>query len=70
MADKRGSGSIRKSRAVGPDYDESRYENPVGAGLDHNFGSKEAKSMDTPNGTTFAPDIPLSKNYDGLWDGD
>ncbi len=53
---------------VGPDYSEERYRVAWGGGLDHVVGNEERKTIYSPNGTTFEPDIAVHEGYNKLWE--
>ena len=68
---------VRKGKAVGPDYDQNRYRNPVGAEMDHTFNASSDKTIAeygdktiaSPNGTTFSPPLTVNHGYESLWKG-
>ncbi len=65
---KHGKESGKKGK-VGSDYPEDRYRIGWGAGLDHWGGSEKGKTVHSPNGTTFEPDISVHEGYGKLWEG-
>lgn len=72
MANVKGSGAVRKSTKVGPDYDESRYARPWGADMDSEHGNKTDKTLHSPNATTVSPgEMPVHETgYNKLWEGE
>ena len=65
-----GSGSVRKTKEVGPDYPDERFRNPFnGPGIDSQYGSDTSKTLDSPTATAEGPGIPLNHEYDKYWEG-
>lgn len=65
-----GSPAVRKSRNVGPDYPEDRFDLPWGGGVDSKYGNDTGKTVCSENATTFeGGDLPLHENYNDLWEG-
>ena len=64
--------AVRKSAKVGPEYAETRYDNPWAAGLSNTFGDMHDKSVYSDNGATFeGGGAPLNQKgrYDAAWEG-
>lgn len=67
-----GTGKVRKSRVVGPDFADDRFHAPWNAEYDHPFGeARDDKAVMSEAGMVFeADDQPIEKgNYDKYWDG-
>lgn len=64
-----GSPSVRKGKAVGPDYPEEYFRNPPNAGIDEEYGSTETKTLDSPTSTPAGMDIEKNpdSSYDDYW---
>jgi hypothetical protein len=70
MSVKRGVPSReRGGKTVGPDYPERNYRNPFDAGLDHESGSEDQKTLGSPSSTPTGVGIEFGRNYDKYWEG-
>ncbi len=66
-----GSPSVRKGKAVGPDYPETNFTNPWNAGIDSEYNAgDEGKTLSSPTANTIeGGGVPLHGNYDEYWKG-
>lgn len=57
-----------KEALTGRDYPLEKFIAPWNEG-DRWYGNEKDKAINTPNGTTWDPDIAVHDGYDNLWKG-
>jgi hypothetical protein len=63
-----GSHSVRKGKAVGPDYPEARYRNPFDDERDHYTGGEGEKTLYSPVNTPSGIPSELHHGYNDYWE--
>ena len=58
-----------KGKTVGAGYPERDFRNPFDGGLDHESGSEDQKTLDSPSATPTGVGIEMHHDYDSYWEG-